>query len=102
MGQVSGVQSQSAVSQSQSTADQLRKRQKAPKGTVSVQVFKGRLRLCWSYLGKRYFLYLGLPDGKTNRIAAKGKAKQIEDLYRALVDRVTIRDGLVEQVVLKV
>ncbi|WP_421655152.1 Arm DNA-binding domain-containing protein [Leptothermofonsia sp. ETS-13] len=54
------------------------KRKKAPKGTVSVQVFKGRLRLCWSCRGKWYFLYLKLPDGKTNRIMAEVKVKQIE------------------------
>ncbi|NET36316.1 MAG: tyrosine-type recombinase/integrase [Cyanothece sp. SIO1E1] len=54
------------------------KRKKAPKGTVSVQVFKERLRLCWSYQSKRYFLYMGLPDSKVNRIVAEGKAKIIE------------------------
>jgi len=51
---------------------------KAPKGTVSVQVFKERLRLCWSYQGKRYFFYVGLPDSKINRIAAEQKALQIQ------------------------
>ncbi|MFM7450074.1 MAG: tyrosine-type recombinase/integrase [Leptolyngbyaceae cyanobacterium] len=71
MGQMMLQQSQKSVSQSE-------KRKKAPKGTVAVQVFKERLRLCWSYQGKRYFLYLGMPDGKTNRIVAEGKAKQIE------------------------
>jgi len=35
---------------------------KAPKGTVVVQGFKGRLRLRWSYCGKRYCLYLELPN----------------------------------------
>lgn len=69
---------QAVVSRSQEAESQLSKRKKAPKGTVSVQVFKGRLRLCWSYRGKRYFLYLELPDGKTNRIMAEVKAKQIE------------------------
>lgn len=53
-------------------------RKKAPKGNVSVQVFKDRLRLCWSYCRKRYFLYMGLPDSKVNRIVAQQKAKQIE------------------------
>jgi integrase len=53
-------------------------RKKAAKGTVVVQVFKERLRLVWSYAAKRYFLYLGFPDGKTNRIVAGQKARQIE------------------------
>ena len=42
-------------------------RKKAAKGTVVIQVFKERHRLCWSYLGKRYYLYIGLPDSKLNR-----------------------------------
>jgi integrase len=62
-----------SLSQSQS-----QQRRKAPKGTVSVQVFKDRLRLCWSYYGKRYFLYVGLPDSKINRVVAEQKARQIE------------------------
>lgn len=66
----SGTLSQS-VSQSQT-------RKKASKGTVVVQVFKERLRLCWSYLGKRYYLYIGLPDSKLNRTIAEQKAHQIE------------------------
>ena len=53
-------------------------RKKAAKGTVVVQVFKERLRLCWSYLGKRYFLYIGLPDSKVNRMVAESKARVIE------------------------
>jgi hypothetical protein len=72
------LRSRKKVSQLQRTDSQLERRKKAPKGTVSVQVFKERLRLCWSYRGKRYFLYLGLPDGKMNRIVAEGKARQIE------------------------
>jgi integrase len=66
------------LSHSSSADSQLAKRKKASKGTVSIQVFKDRLRLCWSYLGKRYFLYLGLPDSKVNQIVAEGKAKLIE------------------------
>ena len=54
------------------------KRKKAPKGTVVVQVFKERLRLVWSYLGKRYYLYIGLPDSPINQTVAKQKALQIE------------------------
>jgi integrase len=63
-----------AVSQSLSQS----RRKKAAKGTVVVQVFKERLRLCWSYLGKRYFLYIGLPDSKVNRVVADQKARWIE------------------------
>ena len=54
------------------------KRKKASKGTVAIQVFKGRIRLVWSYLGKRYYLYLGLPDSHINQTVAKQKALQIE------------------------
>lgn len=57
---------------------QSKSRKKAAKGTVVVQVFKERLRLCWSYLGKRYFLSIGLPNSKVNRIVAEQKARQIE------------------------
>lgn len=54
-------------------------RKKAAKGTVVIQVFKDRLRLCWSYLGKRYYLYIGLPDSKLNRAnAAEPLARKIE------------------------
>lgn len=53
-------------------------RKKAAKGTVVIQVFKERLRLVWSYAHQRYFLYLGLPDSKINRLHADQKARQIE------------------------
>ena len=53
-------------------------RKKAAKGTVVIQVFKERLRLVWSYAQRRYFLYLGLPDSKINRLYADQKARQIE------------------------
>lgn len=76
------------VSKSPKPVSQLGKRKKSPKGTVAVQAFKGRLRLCWSYQSKRYFLYLELPEGKTNRIVAEGKAKQIEgDMATGNFDR---------------
>jgi integrase len=39
---------------------------------------RDRLRLVWSYGGKRYFLSLGLADTKINRLAADIKARQIE------------------------
>lgn len=51
---------------------------KASKGEVVVEVFKSRLRLRWSYLGKRYCLSIGLPDRKVNRLNAERKARQIE------------------------
>jgi integrase len=60
------------ISQSQT------KQKKAAKGTVVVQVFKERLRLVWSYLGERYYLYIGLPDSPINQAVAKQKAFQIE------------------------
>jgi integrase len=66
------------VSPSLSQSVSQSKRKKASKGTVVVQVFKERLRLIWSYLGKRYYLYIGLPDSKINRTVAEQKARQIE------------------------
>lgn len=51
---------------------------KAKKGTVSVTADRGRLRLGWRYKGKRYFLFIGLPDTVTNRRVAEAKASQIE------------------------
>ena len=62
----------------ESTSQSGTKRKKASKGTVVVQVFKDRLRLVWSYLGKRYYLYIGLPNSQINRTVAKQKALQIE------------------------
>jgi integrase len=52
--------------------------EKAAKGTVSVEVFEGRLRLRWREGGKRYTLSLGLPDSKVNRTVAQQKANQIQ------------------------
>lgn len=49
-----------------------------PKGTVNIEVFKDRLRLAWSWQGKRFWLYIGLPDSIANRKAAEIKARQIE------------------------
>jgi hypothetical protein len=65
-------------SQSTGPNSQQAKRPKSAKGTVAIQVFKDRLRLCWTYQSKRYFLYLGLPDSKLNRTVAAGKARTIE------------------------
>ncbi|MGB7709289.1 MAG: tyrosine-type recombinase/integrase [Microcoleus sp.] len=49
-----------------------------PKGTVNIEVFKDRLRLAWSWQGKRFWLYIGLPDSAINRKAAEIKARTIE------------------------
>ncbi|MBD2196593.1 MULTISPECIES: tyrosine-type recombinase/integrase [Calothrix] len=48
------------------------------KGVVAVEEYQTRLRLRWSYAGKRYCLYLGLPNTKLNWKAAQQKATQIE------------------------
>lgn len=52
--------------------------EKATKGTVSMEVFQGRLRLRWRQGSKRYTLSLGLPDSKVNRTVAQQKAHQIQ------------------------
>ncbi|TAG93726.1 MAG: DUF3596 domain-containing protein [Oscillatoriales cyanobacterium] len=44
----------------------------------SVEVFKDRLRLAWSWQGKRFWLYVGLPDTRANRKVAEIKARTIE------------------------
>ncbi|MGB8690843.1 MAG: tyrosine-type recombinase/integrase [Microcoleus sp.] len=49
-----------------------------PKGTVNIENFKDRLRLAWSWQGKRFWLYIGLPDSSINRKAAEIKARTIE------------------------
>ncbi len=38
---------------------------KSQKGTVAVHTIKGRLRLIWSFCGKRYFFALELQDSKS-------------------------------------
>jgi integrase len=52
--------------------------QQAKRGTVSVQSFRGMLRLRWSYRGERYTLSTGTPDGQVNRTIAESKARVIE------------------------
>ncbi|MEG5036204.1 tyrosine-type recombinase/integrase [Microcoleus sp. AT3-D2] len=49
-----------------------------PKGSVNIEVFKERLRLAWSWQGKRFSLYMGLPDTTINQKVAFMKAQQIE------------------------
>ena len=57
------------------------------KGAVVVRSVKGRLRLVWSFCGKRYFFSLELQDSKGNRAIAELKAKQIErDIANDLFD----------------
>ncbi len=48
------------------------------KSLVKVENDEGRLRLRFSYGGKRHTLAVGLPDSKINRIVAQQKASQIE------------------------
>ena len=55
---------------------------KAKKGTVVVQPCRGRLRLVWTFEGKRYFLTLGLPDSKLCRAKAGMVATRIEEDIR--------------------
>ena len=49
-----------------------------PKGSVNREVFQDRLRLAWSWEGKRFWVYLGLPDSIVNCKAACIKARTIE------------------------
>lgn len=51
---------------------------KNPKGSVSILVSNGRLQLRFRYIGKRYYLSLGLPDGPASRKVAEQKKSQIE------------------------
>jgi integrase len=51
---------------------------RAGKGTVSVTADKGWLRLRWRHAGKRFSLYIGLPDTRANRKIAEAKATKIE------------------------
>lgn len=51
---------------------------KNQKGTVVVEAIRERLRLRWSYQGKRYFMALELPDSAVNRKVAEAKAGFIE------------------------
>jgi integrase len=51
---------------------------KSQHGTVSISPYRGRLRLRWSYQGKRYTLSLEQPDSKVNRSVAQSRASVIE------------------------
>ena len=48
------------------------------KGSVSVGLQKGWLRLRWTYLGRPYTLALGMPNGASGRARASILASQIE------------------------
>lgn len=62
-------------------------RTKMQKGAVVVRSIKGRLRLVWTFCGKRYFFALELSDTRANRAIAELKAKQIErDIVNDLFD----------------
>lgn len=64
------------------------RRKKSAKGTVVVQIFRERLRLCWTFEGKRLYLYMGLPDSAANRKVAEMRARQIElDISSGNFDR---------------
>lgn len=64
------------------------RRKKSTKGSVVVQAFRERLRLCWTFEGKRLYLYLGLPDSIANRKVAEMRARQIElDISSGNFDR---------------
>ena len=53
-------------------------RQRRPKGSVSVGVDRGWLRLRWKHRGKSYTMAVGLPDKPINRALAERQAKLIE------------------------
>lgn len=62
-------------------------RTKMQKGAVVVRSIKGRLRLVWTFCGKRYFFALELSDTRANQAIAELKAKQIErDIVNDLFD----------------
>jgi integrase len=73
------TKNQNEINPVSQSVSQFQPKKKAAKGTVVIQVFRERLRLCWSYIGKRYYLYIGLPDSKLNRVnAAEPLARRIE------------------------
>lgn len=52
------------------------------KGNVTVESFRGRLRLRFRFNGQRYSMSLGIPDTKNNLRVAEARAHQIEDDIR--------------------
>lgn len=66
---------------------------KNPKGTVSIEDYRGRLRLRWRYMGERYTLTL-FANNPHNKRAAKKVALQIElDMINNDFDKSLIRYG---------
>ncbi|MBE9136193.1 site-specific integrase [Nodosilinea sp. LEGE 07088] len=55
---------------------------KNPKGNVSIESFRGRLRLRFRFNGQRYSMSLGIPDTQVNWRVAERRARQIEDDMR--------------------
>lgn len=55
---------------------------KNPKGAVTAESFRGRLRLRFRFNGKRYSMSLGIPDTQINQRVAEARARQIEDDMR--------------------
>ncbi len=53
----------------------MQRRRKAPKGTVSIGVSNGWLRLYWTRQGKADYCYLGAKDTPTNRALAQNRAE---------------------------
>lgn len=65
---------------------------KTPSGRVRLQVARGRLRLDFTFEGKRHYLYVGLPDSPVNRLVAEQKARQIEaDMATGNFDRSLVK-----------
>ncbi len=60
------------------SAEQQNSGRKSGRNLVKVENDEGRLRLRWTYQGKRYTLAMGLPDSQTNRIFAQKRALEIE------------------------
>ena len=59
---------------------------------VTVNSFRDRLRLRWTFEGHRYCVSLGISDTASNRIFAEQKAKEIElDLLSSHFDRTLLK-----------
>ncbi len=64
-----------------------KKRSKSSHGTITVHSSRGRLRLVFTYMGKRRYLYLGIPDSVPARGLAELIARRIEtDIYSEQFD----------------
>ena len=56
----------------------LEKRERTPRGSVAVEVYRGHFRLRWRYQGERMSLYTGIPESVAGRKVAESRANQIE------------------------